>query len=251
MRSRRRVCATAISVAAFLLCCILVMVTGRARAGDDEDARIMLVFGQDLWRNGVFGYGGFVWAPWGFDRDGLLLKILFSNGLYHHDAGNLGGERVTGTELLLGVTPGWRIKRGDAEFKVFFGPEIQWHRLRPDDPSNRLRGTSAGLRVAIDLWYEPTPQTMIAADVSLSSIATSNSARAAYGWRVFGEMLGGVYVGPEAECFGSQRYRHLRFGAHITSMKTEETEWAAGLGWARDSQGRTSPYVRLNVLKRL
>ena len=116
----------------------------------------------------MFGYGGFVWAPWGFDPDGLLLKILFSNGLYHHDAGNLGGERVTGTELLLGVTPGWRIKRGDAEFKVFFGPEIQRHRLRPDNPSNRMRGTSAGLRVAIDLWYEPTPQTMIAADVSLT-----------------------------------------------------------------------------------
>jgi Cellulose biosynthesis protein BcsS len=112
MRSRRRVGATAISVAAFFLCCILVVVTGRARAGDDEDARIMLVFGQDLWRNGVFGYGGFVWAPWGFDRDGLLLKILLSNGLYRYNAGNFDGERVTGTELLWGVMPGWRIKRG-------------------------------------------------------------------------------------------------------------------------------------------
>jgi Cellulose biosynthesis protein BcsS len=67
-----------------------------------------------------------------------------------------------------------------------------------------MRGTSVGLRIAIDLWHEPTPQTMIAADISLSSIATSSSARAAYGWRVFGEMLGGVYVGPEAQCFGSQ-----------------------------------------------
>ena len=63
---------------------------------------------------------------------------------------------------------------------------------------------------------------MVAADASLSSIATSNSARLAYGWRMFEEMLGGVYLGPVIEYFGSDGYRHLRLGAHITSMKAEE-----------------------------
>jgi hypothetical protein len=246
----RRVRATAISVVACFLG-YLWMVFGQARAGDEEDARIMVVYGQDLWRNGIFGYGGFMWAPRGFDQDGMLLKILFSNGRYRYEAGNLGGQRVIGTELLWGILPGWRIKRGDAEFKVFFGPDIQRHYLRPDDPSNRLRGGSIGMRIAIDLWHEPSPETMIAADVSLSSIAASNSARAAFGWRVFEEMIGGVYVGPEVQYFGSDGYRHLRFGAHVTSMKTEDTEWSASTGWVRDSQGRTGPYLRLNVLKRL
>ena len=68
--------------------------------------------------------------------------------------------------------------------------------------------------MASEFWYEPTPDTMIAADASLSSIATSNSARVAYGWRMFEEMLGGVYVGPDVEYFGSDGYRHLRLGAH-------------------------------------
>ena len=148
------------------------------------------------------------------------------------------------------VLPGWRIKRGDAELKVFMGPEIQSHHLRPDDPANRLRGFSYGLRVAAEVWYEPSTEMMIAADVSLSSIATSNSARAAYGWRVLEDLLGGFYVGPEFHYFGATGYRHGQLGMHVTSMKTEDTEWSAAAGWARDSAGRSSPYVRLSILKR-
>jgi len=165
-------------------------------------------------------------APSGLDQDGLLLKILFSGGVYRYDAKNLGGQQVVGAEGLAHVLGGWRVKRGDAEFKFFFGHEFQKHHLQPDDPSIRLRGNFLGL-------------------------STSNSARVAYGWRVFEEMLGGgVYLGPVIEYFGSDGYRHLRLGAHLTSMKAEETEWSAAAGWAQDSQGRASPYVRLNMLRR-
>jgi len=249
MRSRRRVSATAIVVAMFVFC--LGTVAGRARDGDDENARIMLFSGRDLWRHGGFVHGGFIFAPSGFDHDGLLLKLLFSGGIYRYRASDLGDRHVIGVGVTSQVLPGWRIKRGNAEFKLFFGPESQKHYLFPDDPSNRLRGNSIGLRIAAELWYEPTPETMLAADVSLSSIATENSARAAYGWRILNDLLGGIYVGPEMQYFGSQGYRNLRVGAHITSMKAENTEWSAATGWAWDSQARASPYVRINALKRL
>ena len=133
----------------------------------------------------------------------MLLKIMLSAGLYRYDAQNL-GERVVGVEWLTNILPGWRIKRGNPEFKVFMGPEIQNHYLRPDDSANRLRGYLFGLRVAAEPWYEPTAEMMIAADVSLSTIATSNSARIAYGWRVLEEMLGGIYIGPEVSIFRLQ-----------------------------------------------
>jgi hypothetical protein len=243
----RRVCSAAITAAAFVFCCVGVP-TGCAWA--DDDARTILFSGRDIWSNGAFAYGGLLFAPGGLEEDGFLLKILLSGGLYRYAAENLGGERVVGAEWLTQVLPGWRIKRGDAEFKFFMGPEIQKHRLWPDDPANRLRGNSFGLRMAAEMWYEPTPTTMVAIDVSLSSIATSNSARGAYGWRVFEDMLGGVYVGPEVQYFGSDGYRHLRLGAHITSIKTEDIEWSAAAGWARDSERRASLYVRLNVMKR-
>jgi hypothetical protein len=63
-------------------------------------------------------------------------------------------------------------------------------------------------------------------------------------------MLGGLYVGPEIQYFGSDGYRHLRLGAHVPSLKTDDIEWSAAGGWAEDSQGRASPYLRLNLLKR-
>ena len=248
MKCWRRVCAAVVTVAAFILW--VLMAAGAASAIEDEDAQTMLFSGRDIWRNGAFAYGGFIHAPGGLDQDGLLLKLLLSGGRYSYDAANLGGERVVGAEWLAQVMPGWRIKRGDAEFKFFMGPDVQVHRLWPDDPNNKLRGRSFGLRMAAELWYEPTHDVVIAADVSLSSIATSDTARIAYGWRILDDMLGGIYVGPELQYFGSDGYQHLRLGAHVTTMKTADVEWSAAAGWAKDSAGRSSPYLRLNLLKR-
>jgi len=248
MGSGRRVFAAIIAAAAFLFWSTWV---ARTLAAEEEDPRTLLFSGRDLWRNGAFAYGGFVFAPGGLEQDGLLLKVLLSGGLYRYDAHDLGGERVIGVEWLAQVLPGWRIKRGDAELKFFLGPEFQKHVLSPDDPGNRLRGNSLGLRAAFEFWYEPTPSTMIVADLALSSIATSNSVRFGYGWRLLDDTLGGVYVGPEIQYFGADGYRHFRLGAHLTSLKTEDVEWSAAMGWAGDSQSRKGPYLRLNVLKRL
>lgn len=118
--------------------------------------------------------------------------------------------------------------------------------MSPDDPSNRLRGNSIGIRTAVDLWYEPTATTMLAADASVSSILTNNSARLAFGWRAFDAF----YVGPETKMFASEGYRQLRFGARITSLKTGNFEWSAAGGWAQDSDRRSSAYLRLGVLTR-
>lgn len=246
----RRVSAAAAVAAAFMVVCCVGVLAGPARAGDDEDATVILFSGRDIWRNGAFIYGGLLIAPGGFEQDGLLLKLIYSGGLYRYNAGSLGGEQVIGGEILGAVMPGWRIKRGNVEAKFYVGLEFANHPLWPDDPENRLRGHAIGLRMAIDLWYEPTPTTMIAADVSLSSIATDSSARLAYGWHVLDDIAGGFYVGPEVQYFASDGYRHTRFGAHITAMKTDNYEWSAAGGWARDSDGRSSPYLRLGFITR-
>src|SRR5262245_52270920 len=165
MSSRRRVCATVIAAAALLVCIRrAACVPGWA---NDDDPHAMLFF-----RSRHLAQWSF--RPWrvpvrevGARSGWAALKILFSGGLYRYDAKNLRGQQVVGAEGLAHVLGGWRVKRGDAEFKFFFGPEFQKHHLQPDDPSNRLRGNFLGL-------------------------STSNSARVAYGWRVFEEMLGGV-----------------------------------------------------------
>jgi len=215
-------------------------------AGDDDDATVILFSGRDIWRNGAFAYGGFLTAPGGFDDDGLMLKVLFSAGAYRYKAGDLGGGQIIGIEGAAQVLPGFRIKRHGVEAKIFFGLDAERHKLSSDDPGNRLQGTDLGVRFAAEFWTEPTPKTMLAADVSLSSIATSNSARLAYGWRVFKDRFeDGFYVGPEVQYFGADGYRHLRLGLHLTELNSENYEWSAAVGYARDSDGFASPYVRI------
>jgi hypothetical protein len=222
-----------------------------APSAEDEDATVIIFSGRDLWRNGAFMYGGFLLAPGGFEQDGLLLKVLLSGGAYRYRAGDVDRSTIVGAELSGQVLPGWRIKRYNTELKFFMGLDLAHHFLRPDDPGNRLRGTNLGMRAAVETWTEPTANTMVATELSLSTVATNWSARVAAGWRVLADMFeDGFYVGPEVHHFGQDGYRHTRFGAHFTGLKAENYEWSAAAGWAHDSDRTSSPYVRLNISTR-
>lgn len=236
----------AMSVAAALAICCVGVSIDPAWAGDDGAAHVILFSGNDFWLNGAFAYGGLLWSPGGLESPGFTLKALLSGGLYRYNAGDLGGERVQGTQLAGELLPGWRFKRDRFELKVFLGPVIQNNRLDPDDPGDRLRGNALGARFAVDLWNEPTATTMVAADASLSTIATNYSARAAYGWRV----LDRFYTGPETQIYGGDGYRQLRFGVHVTSLKIGGNEWSLAGGWALDSNDRSGPYLRIGFMER-
>ena len=177
----RRVRAAMLVAAAFIVCCVVLSL--RPAKAEDDDTHLMLFSGRDLWRNGAFLHGGLILSPGGFEQSGFLLKLLASGGLYRYRAVDLGGETIIGVEWLSHLAPGWMIKRGPFEGKFFFGPEFQSHQLYPDDPTNRLRGRSVGLRMSVDLWDEPTPDMMLAADAALSSVGSNYSARAAVGSR--------------------------------------------------------------------
>src|SRR5690242_15873612 len=139
-----------------------------AAAAEDEDATVIVFSGRDLWRNGAFMYGGFLLAPGGFERDGLLLKVIYSTGVYRYRSGDVDGSNVVGLEFAGQVLPGWRIKRHNTEIKFFMGPDFTRHYLWPDDPGNRLRGSNFGLRAAVETWTEPTANTMVTTELSLS-----------------------------------------------------------------------------------
>ena len=244
MRCVRRVSVAVTAAVAFLVCCIYVS-TGPARAGDDG-AHFLLFSGADLWRDGQFMYGGLMWSPAGLDRDGFTLDATISGGRYRYVSGALNNIWVTGTEEHAQLLPGWRFKRDRLELKVFAGLDIKNDVTSPFDPGSRLQGTALGARAAINLWFEPTRATMLAADALLTSIETGYSARLAYGWR----LRDWFYLGPEGQAFACEGYNQLRFGAHLTGLKTGLWEWSAAAGWANDSDGRTGPYLRLGVLTR-
>ena len=160
MSCRRRVWAAVRSAAALCLCCVCVPL-GSARANDFDDPRIMLFSGRDIWRNGAFAYGGLIVAPSGLDRDGLLLKVLLSGGLYRYHAQTLGGERVVGAEWLTNILPGCDQARQcriqhlwDRNSKCYFAAgrfRQTVTRLPTVCASRRKRGTNRGTMIAADV----------------------------------------------------------------------------------------------------
>jgi hypothetical protein len=200
-----------------------------------------------LWRHGGFTHGGVVVAPGGLDREGLVFKLMFGGGAYRYISGDLGNVEVTGLQFAATAMPGWRFIRNGLYVTVFAGLDYQDHRLTPDDPSAGLRGSAFGLRTAIEVWYEPSANTMIAADASFSTVGPSYSARIAAGWRVFEHF----YLGPELQGFAADdNYQQVRLGVHVTAFKFAAYEWSAGLGWANDSDDRGSLYGKLGVISR-
>ena len=203
--------------------------------------------GFDLWRYGAFGHGGMMWAPGGLDSDGFTFKALLSGGSYRYISGALGNVEVTGRELAAQFMPGWHFKfAGGLELRIFGGLDVQNHKLMPDDPSSGLRGQDYGARGAFDLWYEPTPLTMVAIDGALSSIDHQYSLRGALGMRVFDWF----YAGPEVQRFNSEGYQQTRFGVHVTALRTSFGEWSAAAGYGFDTGDRNGAYLRLGWLMR-
>jgi hypothetical protein len=213
------------------------------------DETLMLFSGTDVWAHGAFLHGGAVWAPAGLNRDGLLFKALISGGSYTYFSGAIGTE-ILGRELVAQFMPGYRFKIANTEIKLFGGLDLQWHRLSPDDPSSGLRGQQTGFRVGFELWSEPWPNIMIAANGSISSLENSYDARLAAGWRP--QTIFGFYIGPEVQTFASGDYEQYRFGVHVTSFKPDwfDAEFSAAVGWARDSDDHSGTYARISALTR-
>src|SRR5436305_3213240 len=145
-------------------------------------AHLLLFSGADMWRNGAFMHGGFLYAYQGLNQDGPVFKLLLNGGFYRfHSA----GSEITGRQVMAAALPGWRWSRPGLELTVFAGLDVQDHRYTPDDPGNRLRGTHFGARGGFDVWYEPLQDGMLTASASLSTVGKSYWTRAAAGWRFF------------------------------------------------------------------
>jgi len=211
------------------------------------EARWLLFSSADLWRHGGFAHGGLLWAPAGLDHDGMVIKLLFGGGVYRYTSGALGNADVRGEQLAAAILPGWRLVANGAAVTFFLGFDVQNHRLSPNDPSASLRGDHLGARAGAELWYEPTPTTMIEADASYSTIGSSYNARLAGGVRVFDSF----YAGPDTQAFAVDgNYRQVRAGLHITGLKMHGFEWSAGAGWAIDNDDRQSAYGKFGVFTR-
>lgn len=238
-----------VAAAAVTALMALCAVTGGASAGSGRPGETLLLFsGTDLWRNGLFAHGGLLWSPGGLGREGFTFKMAIAGGSYRYTSGALGGATVLGREFKAAVMPGWRFKFDRTEIKLFAGPELQSHGTSPTDSGTSLRGTKGALRVAFELWHQPTPWTMLAADITASTISDNDyAARLAAGWQV----MENFYAGPEFQVWSAEDYRQYRLGLHLTRVVIKTEEWSLAAGWATDSDDRDGFYTRISVLTKM
>jgi hypothetical protein len=241
-------CVTACVVAVFaavVACCgIAAASVEPIEDGSAAPTRMLLFSGIDLWRNGGFSHGGFLWAHQGLDADGVVFKLLLNGGAYRYHSGF---TQIVGSQAMAAALPGWRFRRAGFEFTVFGGLDVQHHGTTPVDPGNRLRGTHAGVRGGFDVWYEPFQNAMVTASASLSTVGSSYWTRGAAGWR----FLDSIWLGPEFLACGDDTYRQFRAGAHVTSLRFGSYEFSVGAGYVTDSDRRSGVYGRLGMLFRL
>jgi len=208
--------------------------------------RLMLFSGADLWRQGSFVYGGSLWAPSGFEGDGLVFKVVATRGRYRYRSGALGDAPVEAVMFAASAMPGARFTRNGVSASIYAGFDYQVHLLSPYDPGNEVQGRKTGVRIALDLWYQPMPAMMTALSGTLSTIGSSYALRAAAGWRI----LDSVFVGPEALIYGGATHRQVRVGAHITGLNLLWCDVQAAIGYAFDTDDNRGAYARLGVSQR-
>jgi len=225
----------------------LCTVAARAEPVAPDNPSFLLFAGSDIWRDGAFLDGGFLWTPAGLDSSGFTFKLLLAGGRYVYPSSGLGVD-VDGTLVSASALPGARMSHDGLTIDVFIGPIVQDYRLTPYDPGSLLHGSYAGAQLASDVWYQPDPATMIAFDASVASISLIGAARAAVGWRSSPESF---FVGPEVQAFWCIDYQQLRFGAHVTSFRIDALDWSAAAGWEFESFRREGVYLRVGVSRRL
>jgi hypothetical protein len=212
-------------------------------SGGTKVERVLLYAGFDIWRFGRTGYGGFYWAPDGLNNDGFITRLFVSDGVERYDTG---AKRFNTNIIRAAPLAGWRFSRGTLELKVFAGPELENRTLMPEISAAWLRGAQLGARVATELWWQPTPELMLASAFSASTNATSHTARLAAGWRVLDQFWAGPEISASSDAFSHP----VRIGAHLTGFRLEALEWSAAVGYVIDSYQRGGVYGRIGVLTR-
>ncbi|MGX7745617.1 cellulose biosynthesis protein BcsS [Rhodopseudomonas parapalustris] len=216
-----------------------VIPTGRPGV-QDTTTRSLLFGGQDLWRNGVSLYGGAEWSEGGPAENGWVIRLLVSEALERYQATRFVYISDISRASMLA---GWRFKVGAFELKILAGPDLEHRASTPDIRDRRWRGSHGGLRIAIEGWAEPTPDTMLAYSFYATTVASSYGARIAAGWRV----LDMFWWGPEMSGSADEFSRQTRLGLHLSGLRIAAMEWSAAAGYVRDSFGRGGVYMRMGA----
>lgn len=205
--------------------------------------RILLFSGTD-----ISSVSNFAWASADaslLDKrtiSGPVLRISGGAGRYEYDNTTL-DRRITGHAVSGQFLAGWRHVGPGLTATALAGAEVEHHRLTPDDADNDQAGTLAGLRAAGELWWEPSPRTVVDAHAAFGTAFDSYSARIAAGMRVGGRFL----AGPELAALGNRTSGQLRAGLWFSGLRVGRLEMRMAGGALKEDDGGYGAYGNLSA----
>lgn len=196
---------------AVIACAALLSVPCATRAADKPQA-YEVDAGFDTAPQSLYWYKEAVVAV---NRDmaksGFLVRLYGSVAVY--DYADTAGATIDGTLWQMDVMPGYQFVRGPGTFGGFIGFDFQDSQLSPNDPTNPVRGTAAGLKVEGHYYLQDDKQPIEASLVGEYSTAFETYYAEL---RVGARLTEKLSLGPAAEVDGTTGYNAQRLGVYAT-----------------------------------
>ena len=183
-----------------------------AAAAEDKPQAYELDAGFDAAPQSLYWYSEAVVA---LNRDmsksGFLLRLYGSLASYEYAAPESIGGNIDGELWQFDLMPGYQFVRGPETFGGHVGLDLQDSQLDPDDRTNPVRGTAAGVKVEGHYYYEDEKQPFEASLMGEYSTAFDTYyAEVRLGVRVYGKLV----IGPDASVDGDTGYNAQRLGGY-------------------------------------
>jgi hypothetical protein len=148
------------------------LLTPIAASAGSKDPHAEIFTGVEASNNAVSGYlgGGYAFGK-GLYESGWRLRAVGSLGRYDYQGTLFGAgtdldTTFDGEASFAAVLVGYQIRRGTATIKLFAGAEAEDQDISPRDPSNRVQGRAAGVRIQAESWFDLSPAWFASVDAA-------------------------------------------------------------------------------------
>ena len=212
-----------------------------------EDLRTVLFGSLDAGRSTFLSVGAKQTLVGPLDRTGFVAMETAGLGLtrerYLGDASRPVLRLTTQTSSLIGFQ--WALN--GLYVALYAGPELEQEQLTVGGRVLRISRPRMGSSAQVEIWANPTTQTLWTETLVLSSTRTSLWNRVSAGYRV----AGSLFAGPELTIYATPTYREMRWGAHLTGIEAGRLSLRVSGGWMVQDHARQSPYVGITGWIRL
>jgi hypothetical protein len=144
-------------------------------------------------------------------KSGFLMRL--SGGVAVYNYAGPTGATIDGTLWQFDAMPGYQYVRGAETFGASIGLDYQDSLLSPSDPTNPVRGTALGFKVALNYDFQDDKKPF---EASLASEYSTAFETYYAELRVGARLTDKLSLGPAAEVDGTTGYNGQRLGAYAT-----------------------------------